>query len=527
MLAPFDPNVIHRFMPLHRCSGAGLRSLACALLALGALVSPGAAAQLLAVQLPAAAAKVSDAGSPVAQEQLGDLPRVLPEFLPGFNEGLRTIVAEAEAGRPEMALLWTAAYLGLGDAEQDMGREAGAPAGSTEGADTQGGSAPSPVSVMPTAPSLSEYQRASLHYAMGVLLAGEPTTDAPADETAEAMLLGRELAAIDQFHSAASLAGPGALRADATFNRSALSAWRGERGLINLLRDLVAKAPSGNPFPEDSPEREALLAARGHFEGGRDAALDGLRLAWSAMIDEQAQGLSSTEPVLVDEDLRGNLEFCQRRLREIDRLLELPPEEEQEQEEQQDQESQEDQEDQQDSEDESSSESDSQDSEGEDGEESDSDSEPEPEPESESEQDPQGEESLNDEPEGSDPQNSESGDSESGDGQESTSPTPDSSEIDPESLEERDPADAEPAPAENPGSEAEAEAESDPSKEAPLDTEGANGTAGGPAGEPEEVPLSEEQVMELLRRLADIEKQQGDLRELIRGVRRVPVEKDW
>ncbi len=476
-------------------------------------------AAALGAPAPAAACQTAPTGSPSpagpsASVQL-ELPE-LPPVLPGYDEGLRRIVALTEEGRGDEALLWTLAYLDL----RLPGSQAGS-AVSPSGAQPDASSAPAPAEraalpELPPGPELTEAQRASLHYVLAVLLAGVPGTEAPADPAELELLEARETWALENFQLAEGLAGGGSVRADANFNRGALRTWRGERGFLTLLREVAAGGGGAAPFPEDSPEREALIAARGEFAAGRDAALDGLRLGWS----RSAAGRAAADAVGRD-DLRANLEFCQRRLRQIDRLLELPPEEEPppEQQDQEDQESQDDSDDSQDSE---SGESEADPSE-------DGDSEGD---------DSEGDDSEGDDSEGDDSEDGESEDRDAeGDRDGEASPEDSNGERedsdgdpDPESLEEREPRPAEPPSPEQAGAQGEDPSEADPSESSAGEQPegGEAGETGGAAGQEEaEPPLSEEQVMQLLRRLADIEKDQERLRALIRGARRVPVEKDW
>ena len=132
------------------------RRLAGAALALGALGAP-ATAQLAPPQAPAVPAVAGPA------EIQGP---VLPATLPPYDEGLRTIVGFAEEGRGDEALMWSLAYLDLKlpapEAPTDESGEAAAP--------------PAPqLPELPPAPELTESQRAALHYALAVILAGAPT----------------------------------------------------------------------------------------------------------------------------------------------------------------------------------------------------------------------------------------------------------------------------------------------------------------------------------------------------------------
>lgn len=433
----------------------------------------------------------------------------MPANLPPYDDGLRSIVAFAEEGRGHEALLWCLAYL-------DLELPTPEPAGEETAEEEADGPSPDAPQLpeLPPAPELTEAQRGTLHYALAVILAGAPTTEAPSDPTEAGLLDARERWALEHLAQAEGLGGVGTVRSDANFNRGALHAWRGERAFLTILREVAASGGGGAPFPEDSPQREALIAARGEFAAGRDAALGGLRLGW--------EGLAAGTAVESSDELRTNLEFCQRRLRQIDRLLELPPEEEPpEQEQQEDQPESEESEDSQESED--SEESNESESDGESSDESSESSEDssddEREPSSDSESQNDGEPSGDPQPE--DP----SGDP----GDERQRPQGDP---DPESLEEREPPSEEPGDAdENTQPQGTGEEETEPqtpeaegSEQAGVDAESTPGGAGQEAKAP---PLSEEQVMQLLRRLNDIEKDQERLRALIRGARRVPVEKDW
>lgn len=430
----------------------------------------------------------------------------LPATLPPYDDGLRSIVSLAEEGRGDEALLWTLAYLGQSLPGAEIGVETAADEPLADGG------VPTPsLPQLPPAPELTEAQRASLHYALAVILAGVPTSEAPVDPSAAELTDARERWALKEWARAEGLAGRGRVRADANFNRGALHTWRGERSFLTLLREVAASGGGAPPFPEDSPQREALIATRAEFAAGRDAALDGLRLGWERL----AAGRKAEAG---GEDLRANLEFCQRRLRQIDRLLELPPEEEPPPEQEQ-------QEDKEDSEDSADSQE-SQDSEAESSQQGESNENESDEPSQQSEQDTESE-----------------GDQESDSPSENSEGTPQGSqgEPDPESLEEREPPPAEPPGSEEPDGDGEPEEQT--SQEAPADGESADQAAEASAEDPvegevdeaqsgvgqagQEPTLSEEQVIQLLRRLADIEEDQERLRALIRGAQRVPVEKDW
>lgn len=156
---------------------------------------------------------------------------------------------------------------------------------------------------------LSEYQRAELHFASGVIRARR-------DDLAEPQDL---LPALPAFASARALAGPTPLRLDASYDLGTTELLRGERHRLRIPERggqmpqmaLPAVPPPAGGDEEEPPDpldeaRAAYLSAKAHL-------IERLRADWS------------------DEDVRANLELIQRRLRELDEIEKQREQQEQEQ----------------------------------------------------------------------------------------------------------------------------------------------------------------------------------------------------
>lgn len=301
----------------------------------------------------------------------------------------------------------------------------------------------------------NEQDRALLEFARGALLAehaadwlGEfdPQTSDPIDIE---LAIEREARAVEAFEAALALAGSNAIGRRAAYDLGALYCRTSERLFLGVMAQVAGpdEQPSPPDLSEGSPERQALEAAAAGFVRAREALIDRLRLD-----SDHA-------------DTRANLQWAQLRLREIERLLETDPPEEQEQE-------QEDQDQQQD-EQEQSEEQDQEQEEQEDSESEESD-------ESESESEEEGEES--------EPNDEESeGDSEQ----------------------------------ESPESEQESEQQTEQTPEEGGESEEQQ------AAEVSEEELSKEEMARLLDRLEEIEAARDALRAELARNRRVPVERDW
>jgi len=151
--------------------------------------------------------------------------------------------------------------------------------------------------------SLSDAERATIHHARGVLLAGSED--------------GQRLAAVEAFERARSLAGPGDLRLDATYDAGWTWFAEGEahRAKIPEISGAAppAAAPAGPPGTEP-PAPDPLVLARTAYLQARERFVDRLKL-------------EST-----DADTRANLELTQRRLRELSEIEKKREEEKKEQE---------------------------------------------------------------------------------------------------------------------------------------------------------------------------------------------------
>lgn len=313
----------------------------------------------------------------------------------------------------------------------------------------------------------TEANRALLEFARGALLA-EHAADwlqnldpASVDPIDVELALEREVQAADAFDTALSLGGNTEIGRRAAYDLGALRCRTSERLFRGVLSQAMLNGDGQSPlsFPEDSPERAALEAAADGFREAREVLVGRLKVD------------------ATHADTRANLEWAQRRLREIERLLETEPPEEEEQEQEDEEDSSEDE--QEESEDEESEDSESEDSESED----------------------------------SDSEDSESEDSEeSEDQQESES---ESSEGEQESEQEQEP--SEPSEGDVP----------EPEQQPAPSQEEAGESPDQQAAEVEEVEMSQEEMARLFDRLAEIEAAREALRAELARSRRVPVERDW
>jgi Ca-activated chloride channel family protein len=217
--------------------------------------------------------------------------------LPAAHDALTRFVADFESGATERALVFAE---GL---ESELAR-------------TDGDEA-----VRASRRAWRAQDRALLAYGAGLAgaeLVSEMLALATPDEAA---VLAREDAALARFAFAAGEAGPGELRDRALAAPGALLAARGERQVL-AAQSQAMLTRSEIPFGAQTPEREALLAARTTLEEARAALVTRLVHDWR------------------DADVRANLEWVARRLAEIERILERADQQEQEREEQQDQQDQ-------------------------------------------------------------------------------------------------------------------------------------------------------------------------------------------
>jgi len=163
---------------------------------------------------------------------------------------------------------------------------------------------------------LTELERAKAHFSLGLLYAtrarANPEEGDPLREKSR-----------DEFSAARALAGPGDLRADATYDLGALELFHAEsvRAKIPELggQTLAPNSPSAPPgIPGLPPPAAAdpLKDARALYEAARGWFVERLRLSWQ------------------DEDTRANLELIQRRLHELDELEKKREEQKQEQQDQ-------------------------------------------------------------------------------------------------------------------------------------------------------------------------------------------------
>ncbi|WP_145067430.1 hypothetical protein [Engelhardtia mirabilis] len=303
------------------------------------------------------------------------------------------------------------------------------------------------------ADDLPEPELAALNYAQGLLLVeSEPLAvlEAPYDppEGAAAERVERARAA---FAKARAYAGGGILRQRAVYAAGTLELWLAER---ELRRFVVANGPDAPtpplPVPGQEPEeppdpKQQIEELIGRFEGARDLLAERVRSDWS------------------DADPRANLEWSQRRIRELERALQQMEEQEQQQQEQQ----------------------------------QDGDQQQEGDPQQDQDQQPSDSDQQQP-PDEQKPQDGEESDQEG------------------EQQEEQQVDDA--------------ERQDDMDAEQPLPEEGEEegeqpeGVASEAA---QQESLSAEEMTELLDRLAEIERNGEDIRRQLRGIRHVPVERDW
>ena len=165
-----------------------------------------------------------------------------------------------------------------------------------------------------------EANRALLEFARGALLAEHsadwleefnPESHDPLDVE---IALEREEQAAAAFESALALGGNTEVGRRAAYDLGALRCRTSERLFRGVLTQVLLNSDGESPasFPEDSPERAALEAAESGFREAREVLVGRLRVD------------------ATHADTRANLEWAQRRLREIERLLETEPPEEQE-----------------------------------------------------------------------------------------------------------------------------------------------------------------------------------------------------
>jgi hypothetical protein len=310
-------------------------------------------------------------------------------------------------------------------------------------------------------------QRAHLAYGGGLAKARSAASalalvapDAEPDEEGARAL---EDAAIVWFARAASAWGEGPVRDRALAAPGGVLAWRGERE-VRAAQSQAMLQPSPVPFGKETPEREALLAARATLESARAALVVRLEHDWR------------------DVDTRANLEWVARRLLEIERILERADEQDEQQQREQQEQQQDDQQ--------NGGEQDQQD-EGQEGDQQ-QDGEPQDEQKNDQQQDGEqqdGEQNQDGEPREDGEQQGEPSESEDGESAEPQDTTTGERDTQAPTSESARPADA----------------------DAPVM----------PA------TLGDVEVQRLLNRLAEIENEAERLRRRLRATERRRVEKDW
>jgi Ca-activated chloride channel family protein len=315
--------------------------------------------------------------------------------------------------------------------------------------------------------ALPEASRARAHFALGVVAATRAIAPAePGDDPAageSARDAARETART-AFTAARALAGPGELRDDATFDLGALELFRAEE-----LRAQLPELGGAPPQPMlPPPNAQPGAADAPPPPDPLPAARERYRAARTWLVERLRLDWR-------DADTRADLELIQRRLRELDEIEKKREEEKQQQEQQQDQNQDQEQDDSKDG-------------------------------------DPK---EKNDDSESKDPSKS---DPES----DPKEPPPDELPGEPKEEPKSEPKDGEaeesPPPEEpNPG-EPKDEGEVPPPEAAPE-----------PAGEapPSERVLTREEVMQLLDKLAELEKQQKALQAALRARQQARTKRDW
>jgi len=300
---------------------------------------------------------------------------------------------------------------------------------------------------------LSERERASAHYALGVIVATRAQDDPEESEPLRA-------AAREAFSAARALAGPGELRADAIYDLGVLELLHAEavRATIPEISGqppapIPAQAPSATP--DGAPPSDPLAQARTLYGAAKTWLVERLRLDWR------------------DEDTRANLELIQRRLHELDALEEQRQEQQQENQDQKQDQKQD-------------QENDDQKDEGQEGD----------------------EDKKNDQ--GTDGQEQEQGQADEQQEKQDQAQ---------EQEDEEQPEAGEPKPDEREQPPRPEEGETPPEEQAqPAEPK---------AEQPSERVLTREQVMQLLDKLAELEKKQQALQAALRARKRAAAKRDW
>ena len=170
--------------------------------------------------------------------------------------------------------------------------------------------------------ALPERTRAELHFARGLALAALAEEGA-AVQGGEDLPGTDRLAATDAFQSARALAGPGALRLDATYDAGTVHLLEAER-LRATIPEIAGAAGAPPPLPPPSGSSGAPAAQ----------PPDPLPLARAAYLAARAVRVERLRADWRDPDTRANLELVQRRLRELDALEEERRQQQQEQQQQ-------------------------------------------------------------------------------------------------------------------------------------------------------------------------------------------------
>ncbi len=245
------------------------------------------------VPLPAnSAPPVADAADTPAVEA----PRVEP-WEGSYADGLREIRRLAEAGETDAAVLIAERLIAPGSIArqvEDLTR--------AEGWRPRVGRALESVADRLELLGPPPAVRAEAQFARGVAL--DLAARAAQDEAERA--LRREQARL-AFESARLLAGPGALRLDATYAQGwiALAAAEEQRAKIPEISGQPVPPPAAAPVPDPAgapKPPDALALARAAYLGARERFIERLRLAWR------------------DPDTQANVELIQRRLRELDEI---------------------------------------------------------------------------------------------------------------------------------------------------------------------------------------------------------------
>lgn len=269
--------------------------------------------------------------------------------------------------------------------------------------------------------------------------------------------------ALANFSAARALAGPGTLRLDATYDLGTAELFRGERWRARIPEVSGQQVPPG--AAPGLPGMPPAAAPGGPDDGPPPP--DPLAEARKHYLEARTWLGERLRADARDADTRANLELVQRRLRELEKIEEEREKQEQENQDQQDQENKDDNQD---------------------------------------KQDQQKKDQQDKDPENKDPKDPEQ---------------KDQPPQDPKDPQDQKDGQQDPKQQEKPKEEQGEQKQQEPAEQEQKDPQ-----SGQPEGEPEERVLTREEVMQLLDRLAELEKQQKALEAQLRA-KRSKAKRDW